>query len=58
MNILDFKIIKIEVFNARVISTLEHLRYMIFWILGRDYYVPVADDKGNNLRVTITHSDQ
>ncbi len=55
MNKLGYKIIRIDAFEARVVSISEHLRYMIFWLLGRDYYVPAAYNKGNNLRVIVTH---
>lgn len=55
MEQLDYKIIRIDIFDARVISITEHFRYMILWVFGGDYYTPASGESGNNLRLIATH---
>lgn len=55
---LNFKIIRADVFSANVISKWEHIMYMLKWIFKIDHYSPTSSDKGNNLRIIVTHNKE
>ena len=54
-NSCGFKVIKSEIYYGKVKTISDHLKYLFFWILKKDYFLPSDEEKGNYIRLVITH---
>jgi 2-polyprenyl-3-methyl-5-hydroxy-6-metoxy-1,4-benzoquinol methylase len=50
-----FKVIKSDIYYGRVKTMSDHLKYLLFWILRKDYFSSSTEDRGNYIRLLITH---
>jgi len=55
---LNFEIVQTDIFSANVVSLLDHFKYILKWIFKIDHYTITPKNKGNNLRIIITHKKQ
>jgi len=55
---LNFKVVTVDTFHGKVISIKDHFKYLIYWMLGRDFFLPASEYDGNYLRIIVTHADK
>ncbi len=48
-----YTVVKSSVFTAHVVTVLQHIKYLLKWILKIDHYKPADETKGNNLRLIL-----
>ncbi len=54
---LGFEVIRVDTFSANVISLGDHLKYLFKWIFKIDHYTLSSRNKGNHLRILVTHKE-
>ncbi|ABX12006.1 class I SAM-dependent methyltransferase [Nitrosopumilus maritimus] len=52
-----FSIIKADFFYGKVSTFLDHIKYFLFWIFKKDFFIVSDQKNGNYLRIILTNSD-
>jgi len=54
-NSCDYKVISSDIYYGKVTTLFDHFKYLIFWILKKDYFLISNENDGNYIRLIITH---
>jgi len=50
-----FRIVKIDFYYGRVSTLYQHIKYLLFWIFGKDFFVLSDQHNGNYLRIILSN---
>ena len=50
---LGFQIIKTETMFSEVSSFYEHFKYFLFWLIKKDYFIPISENHAKYLRIIV-----